>query len=412
MSQRLLDNWIATYMRYSQASEAPNHFHLWTAVSVLGGALRRKAWFDMLTFRWYPNFYIVFVAPPGIVSKSTTAAIGMDLLREVPGIAFGPDAVTWQALVQALSNCTETFEYNELHYSMSCLTISASEFGTFLDPHNREMVDIMVELWDSKEGTFKKATKTQGSDQIENPWLNVVACTTPAWIAGNFPEYLIGGGFASRTIFVWGEEKRHLAAYPYRFADPEHKTLRQQLIHDLELISTEITGPYELEPTAEAWGKEWYDKHYEKIMANAAPERFQGYMARKQSHMHKLAMVLAASGSSERVITIPHLQTAEQMLSLIEVSMPKVFQYIGASDGVRLFSEVTAVVHSKGTIERTDLYQLFMHRCTIKEFDEVLMSCQAANQIRLASNSNTIYVHAVYPKEDKIVPVENSAAAK
>jgi hypothetical protein len=79
-------------------------------------------------------FYIILVAPPGIVSKSTTAGIGMSLLKKVPDIKFGPDVVTWQALVTAFAESTMSFEYQGEFYPMSALTIESSEFGNLLNP--------------------------------------------------------------------------------------------------------------------------------------------------------------------------------------------------------------------------------------------------------------------------------------
>ncbi|MEM5734298.1 hypothetical protein AAEI00_21825, partial [Shewanella algae] len=75
------------------------------------GALRRKVWIPQGYFNWYCNMYIVMVAPPGIVAKSTTTNIAMQLLRRVPGIKFGPDIVTWQALVTAFADANESFPY-------------------------------------------------------------------------------------------------------------------------------------------------------------------------------------------------------------------------------------------------------------------------------------------------------------
>src|SRR6185369_14226993 len=103
--------------------EAPRQMYFWTGVSTLAGVLRRKVWIDQAYFTWYPNFYIVLVAPPGIVSKSTTANIGMNLLHQVPGVKFGPDIVTSQALVSAFAESAETFEFNAEFYPMSALTL-------------------------------------------------------------------------------------------------------------------------------------------------------------------------------------------------------------------------------------------------------------------------------------------------
>jgi len=300
---RVLKSWIEEYMEYSAYSEAPDKFHFWTAVSVIAGALRRRVWIDMGYFQWTPNFYIVFVAPPGIVSKSTTANIGMNLLRRMDGVAFGPDAVTWQSLVQSLGQSTEQVEIDSVYHSMSAITIVSSEFGTFLNPNDREMVDVLVSLWDGQIGTWRKATKTQGDDAIENPWINIVACTTPAWIAGNFPEYMIGGGFTSRTVFVYGDTKRHLAAYPGDYLPEGHHERAERLVHDLEIIATQIKGEYKLSPEAKEWGEAWYAAHFENpYPPHLDNERFGGYLARKQTHIHKLAMILAASESNELII--------------------------------------------------------------------------------------------------------------
>ena len=71
---RHFPDWLSAYVEYTSFSEAPRRMHFWAGVSAIAGALRRRVWFDQFYFQWHPNLYIVFVAPPGIVSKSTTAA--------------------------------------------------------------------------------------------------------------------------------------------------------------------------------------------------------------------------------------------------------------------------------------------------------------------------------------------------
>ena len=214
MTTRNYADWLKAYLKYAEATEAPQHMHFWSGVSAVAGALRRKVWIDQAYFKWYPNFYIVLVAPPGIVSKSTTVGIAMDLLRKVPGIHFGPDVVTWQSLVERFASITEAFEYQSEYHPMSAMTLESSEFGNLLDPQDKGMIDLMVALWDGKQGGFEKSTKSSGNDVVENPWINLIACTTPSWINGNFPEYMIGGGFTSRTIFVYADQKAKFIAYP------------------------------------------------------------------------------------------------------------------------------------------------------------------------------------------------------
>ena len=260
MTSRNFPDWITAFCNYASYGEAPRYMYEWVAVSTIAGALRRKVWIDQFYFRWYPNFYVVLVAPPGIVSKSTTAGIGMDLLKQVPGIRFGPSVVTWQALVTSFAEAAESFELNGEWQTMSPITIESSEFGNLLNPADKDMVDMLVNLWDGK--SFAKRTKTSGSDEVVNPWINLIACTTPSWIAGNFPEYMIGGGFTSRCVFVYAEEKHKYNAYPGLSVPAGATETARQLIRDLEHISLALTGPYHLSPDAIAWGERWYTEHY------------------------------------------------------------------------------------------------------------------------------------------------------
>lgn len=396
---RKCSNWLTTYMEYSKFSEAPDYFHFWTGVSVIAGALRRKVWIDMGYFDWTPNFYIVFVAPPGVVQKSTTADIGMNLLKEIPGIHFGPDSVTWQALTQSLAQSTEGVEMDDgTLFPMSAITIVASEFGTFLDPSDRVMVDVLVSLWDSKRDVWKKSTKTQGADNIENPWINIIACTTPGWIEGYFPEYLIGGGFTSRTVFVYADKKRQLVAYPSKQIDENFKILREKLVHDLEQISL-MKGAFTLTPEAFAYGEKWYGEHYGKSHDHLDVNRFGGYLARKQTHVHKLAMILSASERDDMLITPENLKNADAIITALESDMPKVFGKIGMSDSGRQLNELTRLLAVRKRIHRTDAYRNLCRTMDVKTFNETINAAIVTKQIKIEQAGNETYLIWIGPND-------------
>lgn len=389
MTQRRCKDWLQSFIQYASYGEAPLKMYFWTGVATLAGALRRRVWIDQKYFQWTPNFYIILVAPPGVVSKSTTAGVGMNLLKDVPGIVFGPDVVTWQKLIEDMGKSKElvldpsTGEY----LPMSCVTLSASEFGALLNPTDREMVDVLVSLWDGQPGAFKKSTKTSGNDVIENPWVNIIACTTPAWIAGNFPEYMIGGGFTSRCIFVYAAKKRQYVAYPADHVPPEFAALRADLIHDLEMISS-LVGEYELDDESKAWGENWYSNHWKSKHKNLPPEQFGGYLARKQTHIHKLAIVLAASESSHLVIYPRHLITASEMVDALEDDMPYVFDKIGRTQQTQVLNDLVEILAAYHTVSQQDLYKGLSRKCTYKEFLDVLTSATQAGFARIEVRGN------------------------
>lgn len=400
--KRNCDDWLKSFVDYAAFGEAPLSFYFWVGVSTIAGALRRRVWIDQGYFQWIPNFYIILVAPPGIVSKSTTASIGMNLLRQVKGVKFGPDVVTWQKLAQSLAQSKVMVPIGDPEpgsdplltqkmMPMSAITIESSEFGTFLNPNDREMVDVLVSLWDGKKGTFTKATKTQGDDVIENPFVNILACTTPSWLEGNFPEYMIGGGFTSRCVFLFADTKRNYIAYPKDDLPKDFLSMGDTLVADLEIISL-LRGEYLLTPEANAWGKRWYEEHYRNKPPHLDNDRFGGYLARKQTHIHKLAMVLSASASDVLVIDQPTLERANDLISALELDMPKVFDKIGTSPESRGAAQLVSLVRSHGSIEQATLYRQMFRTLSYDDFTKALNSAIQAGHVTIHSDGSKIHV--------------------
>lgn len=406
MTKRLCGNWLDSFISYAQSGEAPTHMYFWVGVSAIAGALRRKVWIDQAYFKWYPNFYIVLVAPPGIVSKSTTAGIAMNLLRKVPGIKFGPDVVTWQALVTTFAEAAETFEYNGEHHVMSPITLEASEFGNLLNPQDKEMVDLFVSLWDGKQGGFEKKTKHSGNDVVQNPWINLVACTTPSWIAGNFPEYMIGGGFTSRCVFVYADEKRQYVAYPSKAVPADMREHESRLVHDLEMISA-LAGQFHLTGDALEWGEAWYKQHYTNRPAGLDDDRFGGYIARKQTHIHKLAMILSAAEGDSLRINSDQLALANTMVSDLEDSMAMVFSKMGRTDVSNAAERLVQFVARRGICPWQEAYR-YIHANipSLKDFEDVLGGCIRAGYLLMGQYPGGTGMYLKY-----LAPVPSDPAA-
>ena len=398
-------DWLDAFCDYAKFGEAPRKMYFWVGVSAIAGALRRRVWIDQAYFKWYPNFYIILVAPPSIVSKSTTASVAMRLLRRVAGINFGPDVVTWQALVGAFAEATELFEFGSDYHVMSAITIESSEFGNLLNPTDKDMVDLLVSLWDGKQGAFEKRTKMSGNDKIENPWINLVACTTPAWIAGNFPEYMIGGGLTSRCVFVYAEEKNQYVAYPGLHVPPDIHATEDRLVQDLEHISVNIIGEYKLDKGAIEWGEAWYKYHYTHRPAGLDDDRFGGYIARKQTHVHKLGMILAAARHDMLTITAEDLNTANSMVTDLEADMPAVFGKIGRTDVSLQTDRFLGYVRRKEKVAYVEAYR-FIHAYfpSSREFEDMLAGCIRSQQILMTQEGGTVWLTAQDYRGPKVPP--------
>jgi hypothetical protein len=284
---------------------------------------------------------------------------------------------------------------------MSALTVEASELGTFLDPRNREMVDVLCRLWDGKEEPWSRRIRSEGATQIEHPWLNFLGCTTPGWIEENFPEYAIKGGFTSRTIFVFANKKRQLVAYPKTRMDAsgaEFKKLRSWLISDLKAIA-KIQGEYRLTPDAFEWGTKWYEENWTEVKDHLDSEIHGGYIARKQTHIHKTAIVLAAARHSEPCIDTVDLQAAEKLVTSLEASLPHVFQQIIDNKDARHTALIIRIVQANPSgITRQSLWRRVITQMSQDEFKGAVMGAIAADFIQEFGIANGV----VYKSKESI----------
>lgn len=387
-------NWLNAYMDFTKYSESPDAYHFWTGVATIAGALRRRVWIDMRHFAWTPNFYIVLVGPPGVASKSTTLRIGINLLEKVPtdqltgSIKFGPQSMTWQSLTESIGDATEFMDYMRTDgtmdtVAMSAITCAVPELGTFLKMEDKALVDVLISMWDGQLETWGHKTKSSGSVEIRNPWLNLIGCTTPTWLEQNFPVAAIGGGLTSRIMFVYAESKRHLVAYPdEHIEEKDYDEKKKKLVEDLTRIAS-LSGGYLLSKDARDWGRDWYAKHWAQRPADMVNDRYSPYIARKQTHMHKLAIVLAAARSDKLLIEKEDLQKAEQLLVSIEPHMLKVFEAVGQVDQAKHLAVILAYVRAYKWIEINRLYSLLMNNMAQRDFKEALVIACDQKLVRL-----------------------------
>lgn len=390
-------DWLSAYVKFASVTEAPKRMHFWCGVTAIAGALRRRVWLDMKRYTWYPSFYTILVAPPGIIAKSTTIDIAMDLLRNVPGIKFGPNAATWQSLVTHFAASSEAFEYpsgsGDWH-PMSPITLVASELGSLLNLQDREMVALLIELWDGKK-SYEKITKMSGNDIIEAPWINLAAATTPHWIAENMPASTIGGGLTSRCVFVYAEEKEKFVPYVDEAVEDDDPFTRERLIQDLEAISL-ITGPFIITAEARAWGKEWYVEFWKSARTRMDDRMVEGYAARKQTHMHKAAMILSAAKSDSRLIERVDLELANTMLEDLEADMSKVFSKIGRTETSLHAERFLQFVHRRGKVKYEEAYR-YIHAAfpDFRDYEGVLTGAIRSGQVELINEASGFYIKSL-----------------
>ena len=366
---RLLDDWIEAYMVYTAESEAPDEYHAWVSLSTIAGVLRRRVHMNLGYFHLYPNLYIILVSPPGRCKKSTTMRIARPVLGEVPGINFSVDSTTRERFIVDMQQA-----YSD---GQSAITIYSSEFGSILASSQMDMVLFLTDIYDCPPEWAHK-TKVGGTNTIKQPFLNILAATTPDWMARAMPLDTVGIGLTSRIIFIYSETPRIRDWRPV--LSKEQVELGRLLVRDLQDIAT-ISGEYTMEQSADDMFSEWYKgpRHEESRYADA---RLSGYFERKPMHILKVAMVVAAAQRNEPIITHKDLVRAFAFLGHAERDMPSVFLGVGknplASD---LHMALATVMNNPEGIPFGKLLDMFKHSVRKDELSEVLETLRMSGHI-------------------------------
>jgi hypothetical protein len=236
------------------------------------------------------------------------------LLHEVDDIRMASSAVSASKLVSDLADTLD-----------GSLTILPSELGTFMNVSNEEMYDLLTDLFDNKTA-YTYSTRMHGLETVKEPCVNFLAATTPRWVEQQMPLHVIGGGFASRVIFIFEDAPRQRQLY-YDIDEKQVKMMKEALSADLKHIA-ELTGTFRHESKkTRGLIEDWYQGL--DVIAAAAGPGVEGYYNRKHIHVHKLMMLLSVAESDKLVLTKDHFEKALVILDAIEAKMPHALVYAG-----------------------------------------------------------------------------------
>jgi hypothetical protein len=270
------------------------------------------------------------------------------------GVSLAANATTREALIRALKLSTDSNVSDSKITLDSCLTVFSSEFTVFLGYNNTTLMDNLSDLFDLHD-IWKYDTKTQGTDEIVRPFLNIIGATTPALLNSSMPRDTIGGGLASRIIFIFEEKKgKSISLFDQRVDKELWKILRD----DLEVIGR-ISGQFIADQETKDVFTPWY-KEQDKHPPIADP-RFDAYHGRRAVHIIKLCMILSAARSDSRDVTSNDFDKALSLLMETEKKMPKVFESFGRMENTDIMMNVGAEIIARGEVTFRDLMKKFYY---------------------------------------------------
>lgn len=406
------------YMEMVEDTESPRLFHLWAGISGISAALGRRCWLPFGPMTVYPNQFITLVGTPG-TRKSTAMNIMKRNLRKSTGVRFAPvdTAGQRQGLVEAMRGKNDSAEFLDnvelaaAETSLAGLTldqiarvsnvadsgneddseydeargfvsgadkhhimVTATELSRFIGQNNFQMLDFLGTMWDGED--YEYQTKA-GVTLLKNPLINLLSCTTPTSLNVAMPPAAGGQGFLSRMILVYGSRKYREVATPTE-PDPE-VTLKVR--GQFNRTYLELAGEFVESAAALVFRESIYGW---KLEIN--DPRFGYYHERRQDHLIKLGMALAATRTSQ-TIEKEDYEAAHKILRATERGMPDALGEFGMNPLAALKQNMLEYVRSRGAVKVEDLRAVFHRDSRATDFMEAVNDLAKLNQVCMAQNA-------------------------
>lgn len=345
-----MTSFLKSYLAYTSDAETPASFNRWSAIAGIGAILERNIWVPFGHSVIHPNQYSMLIGSAG-TRKSSAIKLMKTLLIKAGYTTIAAERTSKEKFLMDLADVGGVAADNILDKNLfgdldaaseirPC-AILADEANDFFGISNLEFLSILGSLWDW-QGPWENKIKTGTSVSIPNPTITILAGNTPTGFSVAFPPEIIGQGFFSRLLLIYGEPNGKKIAFP-RTPPPEETT---ELVKMLQVIKSYYHGELHYSASAKSL--------LTHIYTSAKPlndSRFDSYSQRRFVHLLKLCLVVAASRLLKEISEEVVIE-ANTYLAYIESLMPKalgefgksrnsdvthkILNYIEAHDGVRL----------------------------------------------------------------------------
>jgi len=384
-------NYLKQFCRLLEKTEVPPRFTIWCGIASLLAALERRVWINQGIYAIYPNFYMVMVAASG-QKKSTSINTAAKLLRKLnPGPNVISQKITPEALISAIHSTTSTNSKELLKVSTGGIVI-ADELATFLDRNalERGLGPILTALFDCTP--FEYQTLKRGPEKVEDGYLSILGGTTIELLKNSLPKDAIGGGFTSRTMFVY--EERVPPPIAWIDFDEELVNVEQELVNYLQRLM-ELKGSITLTPDAKACFINDYNQRHAHGTFRKDPFLKQ-YENRRHAHLLKIAMALMVAEEPTRVMQEQHVQGAKIILEEAEEYLPRVVELIVASESGMTGNQVYEYIASfPEGLTRSELVRHFAHRMDSREISLVVDTLAIGKRIEILTSGGKLMYRPV-----------------
>lgn len=387
MGTRNYSDFIDAYMKWQEESESPNAYKKWMAIGAISSCLQLKCkvmWEDGFL---HPNMYIILIGPSGEARKGRSMTPIQKLLRDI-NVGLSSNQATLQALILDMKDSFTTFTPKDGVPIPHCsLTIFSKELTVLIGYQDKDMFANLCDWYDCDDETWKKRTVSRDIEDVVGVCVTLLGATTPASLQSALPTDAITGGFTSRVIYVYERKSaKRISAWQRRERNNDNDSYTK-IRDDLRAIKM-LGGEFIVTDDAIDCYSQWYLEG-DGSKPKMSDRRFQGYNARRATHVGKLSMIMSASRGDAMIIERQDVERAIEELRAVECNMEAVFMGVGMDPLAGLKVDVLDYFRSQyyetgeRIIKPRDLLERFQNDMSKETLASVIGDLEAMGRIRI-----------------------------
>jgi Protein of unknown function (DUF3987) len=395
------------YLKYTAQGEPPATFNRWSLIVAIGAYLGRQYYFEHGHSIIYPNMYAMLIGVSG-TRKSTSIKLMKKLIQAAGYSTIAADRSTKEKFLLDLAgeDLVPSIDDSDIlnqnlfpeAFAMSGIDremfIMADEFNDFFGNGNIEFISLLGSLWDFN-GEYKNRIKTGKSVVINNPTISILGGNTPTQFNVAFPPEVLGQGFFSRTLLIYGEPNGKRITFPPK---PE-QAATEFIVKYFAEIKRVVSGGAKLSRESEKLLDTIYQQN------NRIDDvRFDSYSNRRLNHLIKLCLIVSASRFSIE-ITERDIIYANTILTHAEQFMPKALGQFGKAKNSDVTHKILEVIsNAERPITITELWTHVSNDLEkITYLQDILTNLVAANKIQTVKESGFLPRKKVLEAQDDTV---------
>lgn len=371
------DGWFSKYLEWTSEHESPTQFHFGAALTMVAGGLRRRPRIAWEARPLYPNLYSILIGPTG-ARKGAAIDRAVRLVKQGMGVNVLPSEGTHQGFAAGLRR-----RLTVTRGRTSDGVIVAPEFSVLMsrDKNKEDLVKWFTDWYDCPDH-WERALRGEEDYELKNVCVSMLGGSNMAWLR-TMPADAISGGFMPRNLLFEASDKRFWRARPKFDA-----RLEQELVTALHRVVKTAPERIDFDDDAGAYLDNWYENELRLAHDQAASDQVQAWMARKQAHAMKVAVVwqLADGGPRDKV-AIEWMEKARRVVDWCDVAVEQVYGALGVTQEGQCADDVRAMLVKLGGRASTKvLVRSLMTKYTASRIAGAITTLKKAGELKMDRN--------------------------